>query len=124
MEEEIVKEFESTENDELFKVIRSFQLPVRKGPPVPVQAGNIVRLKHSTARELFPGKVLPLGLTDPGTYEAIENFRMVDDEKMWVEINSGDKLELTLEEALPLMKQFRIKPTKGKEESKNEISRT
>ena len=106
-------ELGSTEGDELFKTIRSFMLPVRKGPMENIPVGAIVRLRTATARELFPGKVLPLSLKDPDTYEAIAKFQMVDDSKLYVEINPGDRLELSLSEAMPLMRNFLVKPVKG-----------
>jgi len=114
--EEIILECGSTEADEIWKVIKSFYLIIRAGPPVVIPVGSLVRLRPDSASEIFPFSVLPANLQDPGKYEAIEKFKVVNADGYWEVIDRGDILELTLGEAIPLIKKFQVKPVKGGEE--------
>jgi hypothetical protein len=117
-EEEVFFECGSTSDDEIWKVTKSFQLIIKAGPPVPMPVGALVRLRPDSARELFPFHVLPANLQDPGKYEAIEKFKVVDINGYWEFIGKGDVLELTLAEAIPLIRKFQVKPMKGGGEKK------
>ena len=114
-EEEVFFECGSTDADEIWKVIKSFYLIIRAGPPVVIPVGSLVRLRPDSAREIFPFSVLPANLQDPGKYEAIEKFKTVNGEGYWEMIDKGDILELTLAEAIPLIKKSQVKPVKGGE---------
>jgi hypothetical protein len=111
--EEIFCECGSSEGDEVWKVTQSFQLITKAGPPVVMPVGSLVRLRPETAREVFPFRALPVNLTDPGRYECIEDFRTTNADGCWELIKVGDILELTLAEALPLMRGFKVKPIRG-----------
>jgi hypothetical protein len=106
-------ELGSREDDDLYRVTRGFYLSVKAGPPSPVMTGDIVRLTRATARMFFPAKILPVGLSDPGKYEVIRDFKMPDENGLWIELHTGDILELTFNEALSLMKNFQVKPIRG-----------
>lgn len=109
-EEEIITEVGTTEADDLYRVTKSFYLIIRAGPAVAIPVGSVVRLRADTARENFPARVLPANLPDPAQYEVIEKFQTADSEGLWITLNVGDVIELSLGEALPLMKGFKIKP--------------
>lgn len=106
----------STAADKTWKVRRPFQLIIKAGPPVVIPVDSLVRLRESSARELFPFHILPADLPDPGKYEAIEKFQTVNADGYWETIGKGDILELTVAEAIPLMQKFKVKPMKGAEE--------
>jgi hypothetical protein len=108
----IIEELGSVEGDDLYRVTRDFYIMIKAGPPSPVMAGDIVRLTRATARMFFPAKILPVGLSDPGRYEVIQDFKMPDESGLWIELHTGDILELTFKEGLPLMRNFQIKPIK------------
>ena len=121
-EDKIIKELGSGENDELWKVTRAFYLCVREGPLVPTMPGDVVRLTHATAKMNFAAqRILPVGFSDPGRYEVLEDFKTADEHGLWIEFHPGDILELSLPEGLDLMKKFYVKPLKGGEGNETEI---
>ena len=116
MEDEkvIIKELGSSENDDFWKVTRGFYLSVKEGPLVSTMPGDVVRLTPATAKMNFSAqRILPVGLTDPASYEVLHDFKAADENGLWTEFHPGDILELSLEEGIDLMKRFLIKLVKG-----------
>lgn len=116
-EKEVIFECGSTESDEVYRLTQSFQLIIRAGPPVAIPVGALVRLRPDSARENFH-RLIPMNLKDPDQYEVVAKFRTVNAEGYWENFNVGDVLELTLEEALPLMRNFKVRPKRGGENNK------
>lgn len=112
-EETIIEEMGSDKNCDLYRVFRSFYLTTKEGPPEIISKGALVRLTPMTARMNFPNRIIPLSLKDPGQYEALAQFRIADSEGKWEMIEKGDVLELSFQEALPLLQRFQIKPLIG-----------
>lgn len=107
--EEVVRELGSSPDDCLYKVIRGFFLRVVDGPLVSVSPGDTVRLSYNTAGPLFiEGRILPLSLPEAGRYAAIKNFVHIN-ERLWVLVEKGDMFKLSLDEALPLLREFKIR---------------
>jgi len=91
----------------LYRVERPFFLNVRFGPLTEIRKGVLVRLETPTAAMLFfSGKIEPILLAE--IFEAIHPF-CVDEGGTWIEIEAGDILKLNRLEALPLLRQGKIK---------------
>lgn len=100
----------SVEGDEIWRVVKPYYAIIRSGPPAIIPVGATIRLRADSARENFScQRVIPLNLEDPGKYEITEQFKTTDKDGYWVTLNIGDIVELSAEEALPLLRNFKIK---------------
>ena len=116
MDEPEFLECGSVEGDEIWRVVKPYYAIIRSGPPAIIPVGSTIRLRADSAKENFSaGRIAPVDLQGPAKYEVIEKFQTVDLEGYWEHLNVGDKVELTLEEALPLLRKFKIKRVEGGE---------
>jgi hypothetical protein len=100
-----------------FKVVRPFFMKVRNGPAIAVKVGEVVELATpSFITDMFcAGKIEPIepGIPEEGEYSAVKSFQATID-GLFKEIRLLDILELTKEEAIPLLKLRKIKPMDDK----------
>lgn len=94
----------------IFRVTRSFFLQVRKGPNEPLQVGALCELCQETALGAFSlSRVIPHDPAIPalGVYEVLRPFRVIM-EKLWVDLQASEKIKLSADEALPLLRSGKI----------------
>jgi len=108
----IVDQWVVGEGGKLMVVIRPFFLNTKLGPPTPVQKGWLVRVDPKVGEQLFfAAKAEPVELSD--TFEVIRSHITVDENGEWLSLEKGDILSLSREEAIPLLRQQKIKERKG-----------
>jgi hypothetical protein len=106
--EAIIKEFGSEETDEIFLVVRSFLLRTKAGPPEAVPVGAKVRLTPLTGKETFlAGQTQPVLLGEE--FEAMQAFRDVGPDGLWVSVAQGDLIRLTRTEAVDYLRKRLVK---------------
>jgi hypothetical protein len=104
----------SIDTDEIFKVIRPFYCIVKAGPPVPIPVGASIRLRADSGRDNFAiGRIVPVNFPALAEYEVIAKFTTTDKDGYWLSLNPGDRVELSAEESLPLLRTFKIKRLEG-----------
>jgi hypothetical protein len=92
----------------VYKVLRPFAMKVCDGPLHDARESDSVGLSPETATELFfCGKIAP-ELPVVGQYEVIRNF-VVTIEGLFKRFQCGQVLELTDNEALPLLREKKIR---------------
>lgn len=101
------------ENTKLYRVENPFFLKVCDGPLKPVEVGTLVRLdSNRTGPYLFDGgKVAPVELGE--LFEVTQPYRTVGPGTEYVYLEKGDILKLSREEAIPLLRELKIKEKKG-----------
>jgi hypothetical protein len=97
-----------------FRVIRPFYLKTKSGPPEKVPPGQIIELADPVfITEMFcTGKIEPSGnriIPESAEYSAVKSFQCILD-GLYKEVRLLDILELSREEAIPLLKYRKIKP--------------
>lgn len=110
----VLKELSVTDGEApavgVFRVLRSFYLPVRKGPNISLPVGALVELSAGTAQENFLlNRVIPHDPAIPalGKYRALLPFRVVLND-IFVDVKAEEFLELTSQEALPFLQRQQI----------------
>lgn len=106
-----VIELGSESKDKVFKAVGGFFLTTKKGPPVSIKPGQLVRLKPSTAQQLgISGR---LTTTDPdgeASYVVLTSgIPCMDDDGLFQTLTRGDIVTLTKDEAMPLLFRKKIR---------------
>ena len=118
MPTEVVPEFGCREADgEVWIVTRAFMLNLVgvNGPWEAVQPGQRVRLFRKRGEEaFFAAKVEPEHLGD--TFEVIAPFRVIKD-RQWLHLERGDVVKMTRAEAVPLLRERKVKERKVADET-------
>ena len=107
-EKQTIIELGSKDTDLLYEVKKSFYLKTCYGPNVSVPVGSLVRLKEEMGTMMFySGKAAPVVLGE--IFIATQEFRWVLPDGTWAYVNIGDKIKLTREEGLTLLREKKIK---------------
>jgi hypothetical protein len=87
---------------------RSFYLQTCYGPLTPIPVGCIVHLGKQMAQELFSlNKISPVWVGEK--FRALRALRFVSDEGTWIDCRANDIIKLSREEAIPLLREGKIK---------------
>jgi len=118
MDQEIMEFGQTEETSQVYRVIKSFWMPVCFGPLQEVRPGMTVRLGERLGAEMFGcGRVSPVTLSE--YFEVIYPIRFVED-GAWVDLAPGDVVKMTPEEALPLLRERKIKERRNYDASQSE----
>ncbi len=116
---EEVKEYGSKETDDIYRALRSFYLKCCDGPLTVIKAGDRVRLTKTSAKELFASnKVDPVNAPAVGAYQALRPFRIATPQGSYWDVLRTDELEMTWDEARPLIIREEVKPITERTEVK------
>jgi len=105
------------ESSSVYRVERAFMMPVRFGPLQRVEPGMLVRLGERLGAEMFGcGRVSPVTLSEH--FEVVCPIRFTKDGE-WIDVVPGDVLKMTPEEALPLLRERKIKERRNYDASQS-----